>query len=236
MRPTQRTLYRWLAILGEEKTIGKSQKYNYDRNKFSSIATEEDAYWLGFITADGCIIDNRCLQIKLAAKDREHLVKFCKYMGLTSNETDEIIKNEFGGAYTKDNPTNVVKICSQEIVKNLADKGIESRKSGKEKPYICSNLELEKAYIRGLIDGDGYLRSTQYGMGLVGSKEICEYVYNFIIKNITDISNNHIREHGIIYKMELSGKKQCSIILQTLYDTASIYLNRKYELYKTYYS
>ena len=73
-------------------------------------------------------------------------------------------------------------------------------------------------------------------MGLVGSKEICEYVYNFIIKNITDISNNHIREHGIIYKMELSGKKQCSIILQTLYDTASIYLNRKYELYKTYYS
>lgn len=228
-------MYRWLPIFQAEKTVGASQKYNYDRTKFKEILTEEDAYWLGFITADGCIIENKWLQIQLAAKDKAHLEKFCKYMGLSSDETNEIIKNGVGGAYTRDNPVNCVKICSLEIISNLIDKGIAPRKSGNERPYICETVELEKAYIRGLIDGDGYLRSTQFGIGIVGSYEICEYVKNFITNNIRDISNNNIHEHGIIWKLELSGRVQCSDILKYLYENANIYLNRKYQLYQEKY-
>lgn len=43
-------------------------------------------------------------------------------------------------------------------------------------------------------------------MGIVGSLDICTYVKNFITNNIKDISNNTIHEHGIIFKLELSGK------------------------------
>lgn len=227
----RRTLYKYLDILGKEKTEGGAIKYHYDRNRFKTIETEEDAYWLGFITADGCIIENRWLAIGLAEKDTEHLVKFCSYIGLNETETKEIIKSGFGGAYTGDNVVNSVKICSLDIIKNLEEKGITPKKSGKEIPYICSSKELEKAYIRGLIDGDGYIRSTQYGFGIVGSKDICEYVQNFIINNIHDISSNHIREHGIIYKLEVNGKDQSFIILSALYENAQIYLDRKYQLY-----
>lgn len=225
------TLYHALEILGKEKTEGGSIKYHYNRERFKEIKTEEDAYWLGFITADGCIIENKWLQIQLAAKDKNHLIKFCSYMGLNEEETNQIIKNGFGGAYTRDNPINNLKICSLDIINNLKDKGIISKKSGKEKPYVCASSVLEKAYIRGLIDGDGYIRSTQYGMGIVGSKEICHYVQNFITNNIYDISNNHIHEHGTIYKLELNGKNQTSIILQALYENANVYLDRKYQLY-----
>lgn len=231
----KRTIHRWLPIFGAEKTIGGSQKYNYDRTKFKKITTEEDAYWLGFITADGCIIENKWLQIQLAKKDKHHLEKFCKYMGLNGKETNEIIKDGFGGAYTRDNPINNVKICSVEIISNLAEKGITPRKSGKEKPYICETKELEKAYIRGLIDGDGYFRETQFGIGIVGSYEICNYVKNFINNNIKDISKNNIHEHGVIWKLELSGKNQCSTILDSLYGDANIYLDRKYKLYQEKY-
>jgi len=230
------TLYRWLKILGKNKTGGKSVTYHYDRNKFNKIESEEDAYWLGFITADGCIIENRWLQIQLAEKDKDHIYKFCKYMGLNKQESEQIIKNGFGGAYTKDNPICNIKICSQEIIKNLQNKGITPRKSGKEKPYICSTLELEKAYIRGLIDGDGYIRSTTYGMGIVGSYDICSYVQNYITENIKDISANHIREHGIIYKLELTGRLQTKAILEYLYKDANIYLQRKYDLFLTKYN
>lgn len=234
--PERRALYHWLEILGKEKTPGGSIKYHYDRNRFKEILTEEDAYWLGFITADGCIIENKWLQIQLAAIDKNHLIKFCHYIGLDEKETNEIIKDGFGGAYTRDNPINNVKICSNEIIKNLKDKGITPRKSGKEVPFICNSKELEIAYIRGLIDGDGYIGMTQSRMGLVGSKEICQYVYNFICNNIKDISNNNIREHGIIYKLEISGKKQTAIILKALYENANIYLNRKYQLYINQYA
>lgn len=232
----RQTLYRYLSILGKEKTEGGSIKYHYDRTKFQRIETEEDAYWLGFITADGCIIENRWLSLQLATKDYNHLVKFCLYMGLPETEIKEIIQDGFGGAYTRDNSINSVKICSLDIIANLKDKGVVPRKSGKEKPYICSSKNLELAYIRGLIDGDGYIRSTQYGMGIVGSKEICQYIQNFIIENIYDISNNKIHEHGIIYKLELNGRKQCSIILQKLYENANIYLDRKYNLYIDQYN
>jgi len=146
------------------------------------------------------------LSINLAEKDKEHLVKFCKYLQMPEEEIDMIIKTSTGGAYTRDNPVSVLNICSVDIVHNLEDKKICARKSGAEIPYICSSIELEKSYIRGLIDGDGYIRETQYGLGLVGSYDICQYVQNFISQNIKDISSNNIREHGTIYKLELTGK------------------------------
>lgn len=91
------------------------------------------------------------------------------------------------------------------------------------------------AYIRGLIDGDGYIRETQYGYGLVGSCQICNYVKNYIIENIDDISNNHIREHGIIYKLEVNGRIHTQKMTKALYENATIYLDRKYNIYLNNY-
>lgn len=229
--PQIRTIRRWMDSLGREYHTGVARKYTYDTSKFKEILTEEDAYWLGFITADGCIIGDHALVINLAEKDKDHLRKFCYYLGLNNQLTEELIKNGFGGAYTRDNPTCRVTICSIEIVNNLKDKGITCRKSGKEKPYLCSSKELSLAYIRGLIDGDGFLGTTQERMGLVGSYEICDYFYKFINENIVDISRNHIREHGIIYKIELHDSQKVKIILKELYDNANIYLQRKYNIF-----
>lgn len=229
--PDASTLKRWLKILGKEPTIGKSRFYNYDRNSFKEIKTEEDAYWLGFITADGCIIENKWLSIALAERDRGQLVKFCKYLKLSDEEIKSIIKDGFGGAYTRDNPTCSIKICSNEIISNLVEKGIEPRKSGKEKPYKCNTVELERAYIRGLVDGDGYLRSTQYGFGIVGSKEICSYVKEFLNKNVLDTSTNNVLPKKTIYYFAVSGKNRSSTIVRYLYENANIYLQRKYDLY-----
>lgn len=42
--PERRAMYNWLQILGKNKTEGNSIKYHYDRTKFKTIETEEDAY------------------------------------------------------------------------------------------------------------------------------------------------------------------------------------------------
>src|SRR5438105_237351 len=50
----RRTVSRILRMYG----LGKLQKrYKVNENYFKVIDTEEKAYWLGFITADGCIHD-----------------------------------------------------------------------------------------------------------------------------------------------------------------------------------
>lgn len=234
--PTSKTsLKRQLEILGEENFIKAAPRYTYKKDIFKKIETEEAAYWLGFILADGCLVQDARLSINLAEKDKEHLKKFCRFLQMPENEINAIIKNTVGGAYTKDNPTCALNICSKEIVQDLKEKNIFAAKSGKEIPYICETPQLEKAYIRGIFDGDGYIRSTQSGLGLVGSFEICSYVQNYINKYIVDTSSNHIREHGTIWKFELSNRDFTKKILDFLYKDATIYLDRKFNLYKEIY-
>lgn len=234
--PDVRTIRRWADILGYSYHVGIHYKYTFDRDKFKEINTEEDAYWLGFITADGCIIRDNTLQIKLAEKDRGHLEKFAKYMGLDDKQIKEILKKEVGGAYTKDNPVVTIKICSIDVVNNLKEKNIFPRKSGKEIPYICKNIELEKSYIRGLIDGDGCLSNgKQDGISLVGSKDICQYVLDFINNNIQQ-TKTHVLTKGTIYTIDFNGRILVRKIANFIYRNSSIYLDRKYKIYKDRYS
>lgn len=234
--PDIRAIRRWADILGYSYHVGIHYKYIFNRDKFKDINTEEDAYWLGFITADGCIIRDNTLQIKLAEKDRGHLIKFAKYMGLDDEQTKEILKDGVGGAYTRDNPIVTIKICSVDVVNNSKDKNIFPRKSGREIPYVCKSTELEKAYIRGLIDGDGCLSNgEQDRISLVGSEAICQYVLNFINNNIQQ-TKTHVLTKDTIYTIIFNGKFLTRKIANFIYGNSSIYLDRKYKIYKKRYS
>lgn len=56
-----------------------TRRYFIDNAFFDNITTESQAYWLGFITADGHVERCRCLSINLNTRDRDHLEK----LGLT---------------------------------------------------------------------------------------------------------------------------------------------------------
>lgn len=227
------TLKRWLEILGY--SLERHYQIQYNRNAFQNVETEEDAYWLGFLLADGYINEDRwLLQLKLAEKDIEHLRKFLKY--LNYSDIDNNIKTDIGGAYTRDNKCSVVKVNGEQIVKNLQQYNLFQKKSGREIPYKCKTTDLEKAYIRGIIDGDGFLRTTQNGFGIVGSYEVLKYIKDFIQKNICDVSTNSIMSHDTIYKIEIHGINKVSTILQYFYKDAHIYLDRKYSIFKEKYN
>ena len=157
-------------------------------------------------------------------------------MNCTEEEIPQMIKQHCGGAYTRDNITYSIVICGRQLVNNLKQYGLFQGKSGKETPYKCKTTKLEIAYIRGLLDGDGYIRNTEYGIGLVGSKEILEYVRNFFIEQLNwqNASEKYIHPHGTIYKFAVGGKNISKDILHLLYDNSNIYLDRKYNLYEQY--
>lgn len=227
------TLKRWIKILGYEYKT--HHKYNNNQNAFDVIKTEEDAYWLGFITADGYINEtNNWLNIGLGEVDLNHLKKFLKYIGFQENEMDEIIKKRTGGAYTKDNIVYTITICGKQLVNNLKQYNLFQGKSGKEIPYKCATPKLEKAYIRGMLDGDGYIRSTEFGVGIVGSLQMLEYIRNYLHIYLDVDNEKYIYPHGTIYKFAVGGKNISKRILDFLYKDATIYLDRKYDLYKQY--
>lgn len=72
-------------FLKEKKVIvsNKQNQVTIDENIFDNINTEEKAYWLGFIFADGYISSKSFhFELSLSLKDKDHLQKFsdfCKY-------------------------------------------------------------------------------------------------------------------------------------------------------------
>ena len=52
--------------------LNESKLY-FNMNYFDDIDTNEKAYWLGFIAADGCLKSNK---VRLVSKDEEVIVKF----------------------------------------------------------------------------------------------------------------------------------------------------------------
>jgi hypothetical protein len=113
------------------------------------IDTEEKAYWLGFLTADGCITigkktqDSPRLSLHLAKQDYEHIVKFKQAL----QATQAVSMNEQSCHFV---------ICSTEMAADLARHGIQPRKTFSTKPAQIAP-ELEKHYWRGVLDGDGYI-------------------------------------------------------------------------------
>lgn len=197
---------------------------NYNRNIFSQIDSEEKAYWLGFIVADGYLnTDKHMLRIKLGNKDKDHLLKFIKFIG--GNE--EMLKSEIHSETGNEN--FYVSLYSKEIMNDLLNLGIEQAKSGKEK--VCDIKEdYYRDFIRGLWDGDGFIRESLTGVGLVGSEEVLAFVQGYFNEKL-EIRPLKIYPHCNTFKIEYrSTRKAIPLILNHLYSDKDVALDRKKEL------
>ena len=88
---TRTTVAKYLTNIGVKTTVGNHhRKYHHNENFFEVIDTEEKAYWLGFMYADGWIMDNSKrygqdhFGISISNKDEEHLRKFLKSLNATN--------------------------------------------------------------------------------------------------------------------------------------------------------
>lgn len=197
---------------------------NYNRNIFNKIDNEEKAYWLGFIVADGYLnINKHMLRIKLGNRDRSHLIKFIKFVG--GNE--EMLKSEIHSETGNEN--FYVSLYSKEVMNDLLSLGIEQAKSGKEK--VCNiNKKYYRDFIRGLWDGDGFIRENLSGIGLVGSEEVLAFVQNYF-NNSLGVKPLKIYPHCNTFKIEYrSTRKAIPLILNHLYGDKDVALDRKKEL------
>ena len=191
------------------------------KNIFHTIDTEEKAYWLGFLYADGYISKHNQIEVGLSLKDEEHLYKLKKFV----NTNTDIIK---------DNHRCRLLFCSKEMTADLAALGCVNNKSliltfpsEEQVPQY-----LLRHFLRGYVDGDGCLCYT-------------EKTKQFSITSTQQFLDGMLKRTG--WDKEkcnyyTSGKAitwRChkDVILQYLeylYNNSNIYLNRKYEKYKTF--
>lgn len=217
-----------------KKCLIKVNKYDENKfddyliNKFDIIDTEEKAYWIGFLTADGCVNDKQLL-IRLAEVDILHIEKFKKFFGV-DYKISKTISNLNGKKFIG----YEYRISSKKFVSSLYKHNLVPRKSfTTEIPNSIPN-ELMSHFIRGLIDGDGSLSisNNKLHFSLISSVIICEQVQNILIEkcnlNKTKLEIKKFKG-GILAIIHYCGNKQVARIIKFLYSNASIYLNRKHD-------
>lgn len=204
------------------------RRYSLDLTFFKSINTESKAYWLGFVTADGGIVNSR-LTVNLARRDRVHLEKLRQ-----SLKTDQPIKDRDSFRKGKNSPASYLAISSKPLVDDLAFYGVVPRKSTREKYYQCSG-DLSRHYLRGLFDGDGCLGKTKFGYRLTfcGSKEMVNAFAEHLIGKL-NVVKQKMRKQKKLWYVYFGRKSDINKILNYLYADATLYLNRKHSQYNRF--
>lgn len=198
-----------------------SDKKPINSNIFNVIDTEDKAYWLGFLYADGCVSDKNNIELTLKLSDEKHIQKFKEFLS-------------FCGKIYKDNYR--VRLCFKDmnIGENLKSLGCVPRKSliltfpnNNQVPYYLINH-----FIRGYFDGDGSIndpKKCSMGISMIGTKSFLYSVLeNYNIEPNMSVKNSKGSEH--VFQFQLTGKK-ARIILREIYKNATIFLDRKKERY-----
>ena len=209
-----------------------ARKHKFNERYFENIDSEEKAYWLGFIAADGCVYKNKQsyrLQINLKGSDIDHLKKFQK--AICSDY--KITEKKVGKAQSN---TCQLKINSTKMCNDLIKNNIIERKSIIFEPPIL-NKNLMSHFIRGYFDGDGwitsYKRKDSNGyrneVGIIGGKKALNYFIDFLPKGFSKYEK--YKDDKII---QISGSsiKTISETYNYLYEDATIFLDRKKNVFE----
>lgn len=210
----------------------KLRKYDLDEDIFNNIDTEEKAYWLGFLYADGNVSDrNNSIELGLKESDYEHIEKFKSFL-----KTNRPIYKKVKRVGKKEYVGYRLFITSEKIKTDLISKGCVPKKSLTIK-FPSSDIvpdNLIHHFIRGYFDGDGCITKNNklVSVELLGTED---FIRSYI--KWTGLHENKVAsfKHSEVKRVLYAGSYAMHI-MDKLYSDANIYLNRKYDLYTSYKS
>lgn len=220
-----------LHYLGLKKDI---HHCNYDY--FSVIDTEDKAYWLGFIYADGNVNKAKnTLTINLQAGDKDHLAKLNKC--LDGNYAVKVTEDKRGD---KTYWNARLSVYSTKLVSDLIDKGVVPNKTFVITFPIIRD-DLIHHFIRGYFDGDGTVCERKHKKNpsdlacsfVCGNQEFLDSVRAILFEN--DIKSYIVHDKGNKVYLSLAGLQNTDNFLKYIYKDATIYLDRKFEKTKQLY-
>lgn len=212
------------SVTNYQKTTGifpasNKRKAKLDEDFFSNIDSEEKAYILGFLFADGYLESNeRTVTLNISKKDIDIIYKIKDSMNC---------ENEIRKSSTK----NCVRLymSSIKLVSDLKRLGFERRKS-LTISFPDIGDELIRHFIRGFFDGDGHVGERQCAL-VIGSEKFFNE-FNIIIKNKFG-KELYYNDMGNYYRVQFNRRDHD--VIKWMYENSSIYLDRKYKAYNEYW-
>ena len=235
---TRVTASKFLTKIGVKNTVGNHYRtYYHNEDYFEAIDDEHKAYWLGFMFADGYILnnDNRYGEdqfgISIAKQDIQTLYQFKQDIKATNPIHEYERSIHVGQSLCR------IQLTSQKTVNDLIDKGCVKQKTYVLEPPKNVPLDLIPHFIRGFFDGDGSIIKTKteknrclktdnyvYSIDFTTTKAVAEWLYKYF--KAGSIIKEPRRNYTWYYT--LGGHKQVINFYHLLYDNATIYMERKY--------
>lgn len=222
----------------------RQSKYFADFNYFNKIDSEDKAYFLGFIYADGNLYRNT-LKISINERDKDILHKFKTYINATHPIISSITKND---NFNNQSKMVRIEITAKELREDLIKWGCYENKTFKIKFPENLSKNLYKHFIRGYMDGDGsfscYELSSKskrsgdkkYSISICGTINFLESIRSIFQNELqlpitAKLKNRFPERNTNIRTLDITGKRQVLTILDWLYNDSIIFLNRKKEKY-----
>jgi len=222
------TIHGWLhyshALV--RNSVEVTRKYTCEHHYFDYIQSEKQAYWLGFLGADGYVhYGNQTVRLSLNVKDYDHLVAFNADLG-----SDNPIRT-----VTYQSQTSCrCQICSVPMVTALKMYGIVPGKTA-NLPWPTLPDKLIPHYVRGYFDGDGCFS--------IDKRYAAKHIQFIVTSNLTFLEhlqaylNDHLprlkgclrktHRSDIAYMLRYWGNRQVTEIARFMYTDATRYLPRK---------
>jgi hypothetical protein len=203
------------------------RKYKLNENYFELINSEEKAYFLGFLFADGYVNEKlNMIDLTLHNKDREILNKFIEFL-YPEGRPLAIIRNDY---------LRLV-INSKKITTDLKLQGCFQKKTFNLKFPETINKFLVKHFIRGYFDGDGCvtINKNTLNIAIVGTIDFLNGIKEILNEecklNETTYDNRHPSRKNNIRALRFGGNIIINRIYHYMYDDSRIYLNRKRKIF-----
>ena len=222
-----------IRVLKKEGEYIIRQSPNYRRgricnhNFFDIIDTEEKAYWLGFIVADGHNgEDKKYISISSHKKDLEHIELFRK-----------TLRSDHSITIDKKWQCVVISIYSKQLSQTLSGYNIHHRKTYDMDGKVLGHIPdaFIHHFIRGYFDGDGcwYVNKKNYNaveFGMTGNENFLLPVQKILMTKCNLSLTKMKSKKGTFAKTVIyCGNKQAKKIAHFLYDGATVFLERKKE-------
>lgn len=207
---------------------------------FEKIDSEEKAYFLGLLIADGNVFKDNTgrqasISITLDLEDEYMLLKFKEILQVNTN-----IGHDGRGC-------GQIAVRSDIMANDLEQYGVVPRKS-----LLTYLPNIDDTYmnhlIRGILDGDGSIRAQQteinnrfaHYIGFCGNRQLMEDISNYCKKlNLNIIPKVYTYQDRNLSDIKIQNKEDIYTFGEWLYKDATLYLKRKkdkYEYFKSHYN
>jgi hypothetical protein len=229
-----KTIWRILKANNvKARTISEAKKkYTCKDDFFSKIDTEEKAYWLGVLFADGNVSKkaSNSGQIFLSSVDKDWVTSFMKSINSTNEPRKEVHK-KFKKIIWK------AQITSAKMYDDLVFLGCTPKKTHTIRiPKLKDDLMHH--FIRGYFDGDGtvgiYKNLKEHNWKILKSG-FCSGSKEFIkdLLDIIPVKNKTIRFSSVYFTQH--SLKDTINLYHYMYKDANVFLNRKKEKFDEYF-